>query len=361
MLCWHVSLVKSATGRMERVRILAVGDSYMPARYFREALASLERTHEVRYADADEESPYVPATPSELKLAEYLGSPRALAERVTGVDVLLVHGAPVTAEVLAASAELRLVGCARGGPLNIDLAALSERGVPLVNTPGKNSEAVADLTIAFVVMLARGVPKAIRFLEDGNQVRDNWEGARFMGGDLREHTLGLIGYGQVGQRVARRALAFGMSVLVYDPFVPVSEVERVRDLEELLRRSDFISLHARATAVNHKLIDADALALMKPGSFLINTARESLVDEHALDAALESGRLGGAALDVFQPGAPGTPPLLLRHENVVVTPHIGGATRETLKQGADMLAAEVALFAGGEPLLHVVGNAEVPG
>jgi D-3-phosphoglycerate dehydrogenase len=276
-----------------------------------------------------------------------------------GVEVLAVQGAPVTAEVLAAGAGLRLVACARGGPLNVDLDALSARGLPLVNTPGKNSEAVADLTLAFLVMLARAVPLAVRFLEEGRRVRDNWEGARFMGADLREHTLGLVGYGQVGQRVAQRAHAFGMSMLVYDPYVQADGHEQVQLLDELLRRSDFVSLHARATPATERIIDAPAIAAMKPGAVLVNTARESLVDEDALDAALSSGHLGGAGLDVFDSPPVGEPSRLLRHENVVLTPHIGGATRETLKQGAEMLAADIARFGAGEPLAHLVESVGV--
>ncbi|HEX3979550.1 MAG TPA: NAD(P)-dependent oxidoreductase [Solirubrobacteraceae bacterium] len=326
----------------------------MPTRYFREAFALLAETHEVRYADADETSPYQPETPSERKLSEFLGSPRSLAAEMDGVEVLAVQGAPVTAEVLAAGGGLRLVACARGGPLNVDVEALSARGLPLVNTPGKNSEAVADLTIAFLVMLARGVPTAVRFLQEGRRVRDNWEGAQFMGSDLRDHTLGLVGYGQVGQRVAQRAQGFGLGVLVYDPFVQADGPEQVQRLDELLHRSDFVSLHARATPATEKLIDAAAIAAMKPGAVLVNTARESLVDEDALHAALSSGHLGGAGLDVFDSPPAGERSRLLGHENVVLTPHIGGATRETLKQGAEMLAAEIARFGAGEPLAHLV-------
>ncbi len=342
-----------------RVRILAVGDSYMPTRYFREAFAGLEGAHQLTYADADETSPYAPETPSERRLAEYLGSPRALAADLAGVEVLAVQGAPITAEVLAAGSGLRLLACARGGPVNVDLDAVSARGLPLINTPGKNSEAVADLTLAFLVMLARGMPRAVQFLKDGRRVRDNWEGARFMGADLRDHTLGLVGYGQVGQRVARRARAFGMSVLVYDPYVHADGHEQVSELEELLSRSDFVSLHARATPATERLIDARAMASMKAGAILVNTARESLLDEDALDAALESGRLGGAGLDVFDSPPAGERSRLLRHENVVLTPHIGGATRETLRQGAEMLAADIARFAAGEPLHHVVDTVGV--
>ena len=218
---------------------------------------------------------------------------------------------------------------------------------------------MADLTLAFLIMLARGVPSAARFLQDGRRVRDNWEGARFMGADLRDHTLGLVGYGQVGQRVAHRAQAFGMTVLVYDPYVEALDADQVQGLDELLGAADFVSLHARAGAENVNLIDEAAIAAMKPGAILVNTARESLVDEDALDDALQSGRLGGAGLDVFDSPPEGERSRLLRHDNVVLTPHIGGATRETLKQGAEMLAAEISRFADQEPLHYLVANVGV--
>jgi D-3-phosphoglycerate dehydrogenase len=345
-----------------RMRVLAVGDSYMPVRYFQDAFAALEPAHILEFLQVDPERAFKPQTPSEHKLREYQGSPVELIERMAGVEVLVVQGAPVTEAVLDASQGLRLVCCARGGPVNVDVDAVSARGLPLVGTPGKNAEAVADLTIAFLVILARGLPRAQRFLEEGNQLRDNWEGAQFMGSDLRRHVLGLVGYGQIGRRVAQRALPFGMTVLAYDPdpYATVDRpVERVESLDELLARADFVSLHARATAENENLIDVAALARMKSGAFLINTARETLVDEEALDEALASGRLAGAALDVVRPTSASGRHRLLRHENVVLTPHLGGATRETLLQGAEMIADEIVRFAAGEPLVNVVNRSVV--
>ncbi len=339
------------------MRVLAVGDSYMPRSFFKEAFEKLQCSHQIEYIDIDGAAAFAPASESELRLREYLGSPDQVADHMTGVEVLAIHGAPVTDDVLAGSSELRLVCCARGGPVNVDIQAVNDRRVPLINTPGKNAEAVADLTIAFLVMLARGIPTAMRFLEQGGQVRNNWEGSQFMGNDLRGHTLGLIGYGHVGRRVAARATAFGMRQLVYDPYVEVTEVEQVDGFEDLLTRSGYVSLHARATNSNQHLVDARALAVMQPGAFLVNTARESLVDEEALDAALDSGHLGGAALDVFAWGQPGEEPRLLRHPNVVLTPHIGGATSETLLQGARMIAQEIERFAADEPLANVVNAA----
>jgi D-3-phosphoglycerate dehydrogenase / 2-oxoglutarate reductase len=345
------------TGRIQ-VRVLAVGDSYMPRSYFSRAFKKLERSHHIEYIELDGTATYSPSTPSEMRVREYIGAPQLIVERMKDVEVLAVHGAPVTEDVVNASDALRLVCCARGGPVNVDVAAVTHRGIPLTNTPGKNAEAVADLTLAFLVMLARGLPKATGFLGNGGRVLDNWQGAQFMGNDLRGHTLGLIGYGQVGKRVATRAKAFGMRQLAYDPYVEIGEVETAPTLEDLLTEADYVSLHARATGDNVHLMDAHALATMKSGAFLVNTARASLVDEDALDVALASGHLAGAALDVFEEEATGRS-RLLRHPNVVLTPHIGGATAETLLQGALMIAAEIERFAADEPLANVV-NLPVP-
>jgi len=344
------------------VRILAVGDSYMPTGYFRRAFAPLEGRHEIAYLQVDREREFVPASESELGLREYQGDPAEIAGAMAGVEVLVVQGAPVTDVVLDASDRLRLVCCARGGPVNVDMRAVTARRLPLVTTPGKNAEAVADLTIAFIVMLARRLPEAQGFLADGGQLKDNWEGARFMGRDLRGLVLGLVGFGQVGQRVAVRALAFGMDVLVYDPYceapVPPPLIHEAQ-LDDMLGCADVVSLHARASSENSELFGPANLAKMRPGAVLVNTARETLVDETALDEALRSGHLGGAALDVVHSSPPGLPHPLLRHANVIVTPHVGGATEETLLQGAEMIAQEIGRLESGEPLLNVANREAV--
>lgn len=337
------------------MNILVVGDTFMPTRYFADRFGPLEELHRIEYLQIDPDRPFEPVSASELRLREYQGSPAEIVEHAAAADVLVVQGAPVTDAVLDAAPGMKLVCCARGGPVNVDVDAVTARDLPLITTPGKNAEAVADQTLAFLVMIARGFPKAQGFLDAGNQVTDNWQGSKFVGHDLRGHTLGLVGYGQVGQRVALRAATFGMHVLVHDPYSGFAEengVEQVETLDELLARSDFVSLHARATSENANLIDAAAFASMRPGSFLVNTARETLVDEEALDEALASGRLAGAALDVFSASPPGRHPLL-RHENVVLTPHIGGATYETFWQAAEMIADEIGRLAAGLPLVNV--------
>lgn len=345
------------------MKILVVGDSFVPVSVFERGLAILQGAHQLDYLQLDESQELVPATASELSIREYLGTPSQIAKRAGGADILVVHGAPVTAEVLAAAPNLKLVCCARGGPVNVDVAAVSARHIPLVNTPGKNAESVADQALAFMIMLARGFPKAQRFLIEGGTLGESaFEGARFIGHDLGGHVLGLVGFGNVGSRVHRRALAFGMRLVVYDPYVRVGDLastEQVSTLAELLAKSDFVSLHLRATSEIENFFGASQFNAMKPGSYFLNTARESLVDEAALDAALASGHLAGAALDVVRPRAQPGPHPLLRHENVVITPHVGGATHETLLRGVTMVADEIQRFAASEPLRAVVNRAEV--
>jgi len=342
------------------VGVLAVGDAYMPAGLFTAALASLGDAVAVTELQIAGTEAAPPRTESGKLLREYVGDPANLAAALPGHEVLLVHGAPVTAEVLD-SAPLRLVCCARGGPVNVDVAAASARGIPVTNAPGRNAEAVAELTIALALMLIRGVAVSARYLIDGGQLaRSTFEGSQFIGGEAASMTLGLVGLGNVGREVAARGQALGFTMLGYDPALPdtiPSGVTMVA-LDDLLSRSDLVSLHARATADNRHLFGAAAFARMSRGALFINTARESLVDEDALAEALANGTLAGAALDVAERRPAGDRHPLLDLPNVIVTPHIGGATRETLRRGAEMAAAAVASVVSGSTPNHLV-NPEV--
>jgi D-3-phosphoglycerate dehydrogenase len=337
------------------VRILVVGDSFVPVAVFEGVFASLAGDHDVRYASIDEHLVLAASTPSELAISEYLGVPAQLAELVGDADVLVVHGAPVTEEVMRAGSNLRLLGCVRGGPVNVDVAAATRLGLPVALAPGKNAAAVADLTLAFMVMLARGVVDARAFLSgNGGQMGSTFDGARFIGSELGDATLGLVGFGRVGEQVEARARGYGMRVVVYDPHIarnaPVSFVDT---LDDLLGQADFVSLHARSTPETHNLIGAAQLAAMKRGAWLINTARETLIDESALLAALADGHLAGAAVDVLCAPAAGERHPFVDHPRMLVTPHIGGATHETLRRGAQMVADAVVAFAAAEPLPHL--------
>jgi phosphoglycerate dehydrogenase-like enzyme len=228
----------------------------------------------------------------------------------------------------------------------------------VVITPGKNADAVAELTIAFMVMLARRLPEVIRHVESGGEFgHDNYEGAHWFGHDLAGHVLGLIGFGQIGRRVAARAIPFGMRIVVSDPFVDPAVIRasgaEPMDLAGLLETADFVSIHARATPDNRGLIGPAEVARMKSGCYLINTARDSLIDEDAVRDGLATGRVAGLALDVVSPSpATGRHPLLA-FPNVIITTHIGGATHETLHHGGEMAAAEIRRLIAGEPLVNL--------
>lgn len=331
-------------------RILVIGDSYMTAEVFTKAFAARGLAADTVTVTIAEPTWNTDA------IHEFEGDPAEIAERAKGYDILAFHAAPITSDVLAALPDVRLLGCARGGPVNVDLTAAKERGVRVTTTPGKNAEAVADLTIGFLISLIRNLPASLRDVDervaDGRPLAEStFEGARWFGREVGTTRLGLIGYGNVARLVAARARALGATVTAYDPYVDpatVSDVTIVSDLDELLRSNDVVSVHARATAENRHMIGERELALLPAGGFLINTARESLVDENALLAALESGHLGGAALDVNEPDGPWQE--LVDQPNLVLTPHLGGATFETLARGADMLASEIQAFIAGDPL-----------
>jgi len=351
------------------VRILVVGDSYCPASALRPALEGLPG-HEVAFTDVIDEAGWVPSSASELRVKEYLGSPAQVIAALDRPDVLVVQGAPITEAVLDAAPGLRLICVARGGPVNVDMETVNARRIPVVTTPGKNATAVAELTIAAMIMLARRIPEALRHVHAGSELYvDNYEGAAWFGQELEGKTLGIIGFGQIGQRVAVRARALGMRVVAHDPFVDAAVVrERAEGplaLDDLLAVADHVSLHARATADNRGMLGADQFARMKRGTYLVNTARDVLIDEDALFEALRSGHLAGAALDVASPTPAGRPHRLLAFPGVLLLPHIGGATMETLANGGRMAAAEIVRFAAGEPLVNlanpaVLDRAEAP-
>jgi D-3-phosphoglycerate dehydrogenase / 2-oxoglutarate reductase len=345
------------------MRILIFGDSFVSVDDFTQAFVDLAKQHDVKYVKMDESVKAVPSTESEKKIKEFLGTPKQVISELKGEEILVVHGAPVTDEVLAAAKGLKLLCCARGGPVNIDVQAATKRGIPVVTAPGKNAVAVAELAIMLMIMLARNIKRAsIHVMKERVVSKDNYEGAQFLGHELDGKTLGLVGYGRVGSRVATRALSFGMSVLVYDPLIPTSAIEapgiKATDLETLLISSDYVSLHARESKENENMMGERQFELMKKGAYFINTARPSLVDEDALLRSLTSGKLAGAAMDIvkYLPERPETP--FLDIDNVIVLPHIGGATYETTTKGAFIVAAQVKRYLAGQNIETLI-NPEV--
>jgi D-3-phosphoglycerate dehydrogenase len=246
---------------------------------------------------------------------------------VTGIDGWIVRGATkVTRRLIEAAPKLRWIGRAGAGLDNIDVAAAKERGIEVMNVPGANAVAVAELVFGLLLALLRHLPEA-----DASVRRGEWDKSRFMGRELRGKTLGIVGLGKIGSAVARRALAFEMKCVGHDPLVSDAEVRAMGveplALDDLIARAEILTLHVPIASETKGLIDAARIARMPRGAILVNAARGGLVDESGLLAALESGALAGAALDVFAEEPPRGSPLL-DHPRVVRTPHIGAATVE---------------------------------
>jgi D-3-phosphoglycerate dehydrogenase len=269
------------------------------------------------------------------------------AAELQGAHGILLRPGYITASLLDRLPDLRVVAVHGAGVDQVDVAACTARGVQVTNAPGANADAVAELTLGLMLSLARRIPESAARVGRERV----WGEARHTGSELRGKTLGLLGIGQIGRRVAAFANAFGMRVLAHDPGVPAAEVSargaRPASLERLLAAADYISLHLPALPATRHLIDERALGLMKPGAYLVNAARGPLVDEAALVRALQRGRLAGAALDVLDGEPPDRDSAIFSAPNVILTPHMGGSTHECLATIARTAATDIARVLGG--------------
>jgi lactate dehydrogenase-like 2-hydroxyacid dehydrogenase len=265
----------------------------------------------------------------------------------------------VDAAILARAPGLRVVSNMAVGVDNIDVAACTSRGIPVGHTPGVLTEATADLAFALLLAAARRVPESMADARGGGWT--TWSPTGWLGLDLDGATLGIVGMGKIGLAVARRAAGFGLRI-VYASRRPVDAAPagaRRVELAELLGASDFVSLHVPLTAETERMIDASALALMKPTAILVNTSRGGIVDQAALVAALAAGRIAGAALDVSEPEPLPTVHPLWGMKNVVLTPHIGSATTGTRRRMAELAVMNVLAGVEGRALPHCVNCADL--
>jgi len=289
----------------------------------RAAVDMLKKEHEV-----------VEAEPSMEELKEMIGEYEG---------ILIRSRTKLTADIISAAKKLKVIGRAGIGVDNIDLKAATEHGIIVVNAPGSNSLSVVELTIGQMISIARKLVKADAHVRSGE-----WKRKAFVGVELMGKTLGLIGFGRIGSEVAMRAQVFGMNVITYDPYVKREVAENmgvrvVETKEELLKESDFVSIHALLTDETRGLISAPEFGIMKDSAFIINCARGGIVDEKALYDALKNRKIAGAALDVYEHEPPVNSPLL-ELDNIIFTPHIGASTREA-QQRAGTVAAEQMLTA----------------
>ncbi|HEU4318713.1 MAG TPA: hydroxyacid dehydrogenase [Acidimicrobiia bacterium] len=287
-------------------------------------------THRVLVTDKVELSGLYPLVDDDsFEIVEIADSSTSeFAEALPIADALVVRSATtVTAEMLGAASNLKAVGRAGVGVDNVDISAASDRGIAVFNAPGGNTIAAAELTMALLIAVARKIPAAEASVRSGQ-----WERAAFKGVELRGKTLGLIGAGRIGGEVAIRCQSFGMSVIVYDPYLTEQRAEELNielvRLEDVLDQADFISIHVPLTDETRDIVGREALERMKTTAFVVNASRGGVVDEPALAAALHAGEIAGAALDVYD-----TEPLpidspLRDAPNLVLTPHLGASTAE---------------------------------
>jgi len=268
-------------------------------------------------------------------------SSRQLRKIVSNYDALIVRSrTKVAKEIVEAGRRLKVIGRAGVGLDNIDVEAVEKKGIMVLNVPEAGVNAAAELTIGLIISLARSIPRADRSMKEGK-----WIKKELMGWELRDKTLGIVGLGNVGERVARTAKALGMKILVTKRTPPAPELLRELEaefvlLEELLQRSDVVTIHVPLTPQTRHMIGAQEIQLMKKGAFLINTSRGAIVDEKALLDALKSGKLGGAALDVYEIEPP-EDMSVIRLPNVVCTPHIGAQTERTHRITAVSIAEKI--------------------
>jgi len=283
-------------------------------------------------------------------------SPEELLGVIPGAHALIIRSATkVTKEVLEAGADLVVVGRAGIGLDNVDVTAATERGVMVVNAPQSNTLSAAEHTMALLLAQARNVPQAHSALKAGR-----WERSKWTGVELSDKTLGIIGLGRIGKLVAQRAMAFGMKLVAFDPFVGEERARQINvellGLDELVARSDFITLHLAKTPETIGLINAELLAKAKPSLRIVNVARGGIVDEADLAAAIASGTIAGAALDVFDT-EPTTESPLFELDSVVVTPHLGASTEEAQDKAGDTIADMVQLALAGDFVPYAVNVA----
>jgi D-3-phosphoglycerate dehydrogenase len=264
----------------------------------------------------------------------------------------------VTSEIINAAKNLKVIGRAGSGLDNVDRAAATKKGIVLMNTPGGNTITTAEHSIALMVALARQIPQATISMKAGK-----WEKKKFMGVELFNKTLGIIGIGNIGSQVAKRAQGLAMNVIAYDPFLSEDKakamgVEKV-DIKELFRRSDFITIHTPLTPETKNMINKETIKMMKPGVRIINCARGGIINEKDLYEALVGGKIAGVALDVFEKEPPENNPLL-KLNNVISTPHLGASTKEAQENVAVAVAEQVVDYLIHETIRNAVNFPSIP-
>lgn len=316
------------------MKLVGIGDLFIPASYIEKGFAPLrEKGHLVEVMDwplksFDELQNYNLLV--ETQGCQALQPPQCVFELCADADVIVTQFCTVTRELVDACPKLKAIGVLRGGIENVCSEYAREKGIEVFNAPGRNAEAVSDFTVGMIICEARNIARGHHGILTGRWIRDYSNSGMIP--DLPGRTVGLIGCGAIGMKVAKKLSGFDMTLLGYDPFASAERCKEAGielvELDELMARADFVSLHARLTAENRHLIDARRLSLMKPTAYLINTSRAGLIDEAALVEALRAKKIAGAALDVYEHEPPQPDDPLLALDNVTLTPHMAGGSND---------------------------------
>lgn len=340
--------------KMSKEKLLVVGDHFILPDLMRSSLGDLADRFEI--VEASTPFPLEPFRDI-AEVREASGSEEQMIEVLKNVSICIAHHAPLTRRVIENAPDLKLFIVCRGGPVNVNLAAATEHGIVVAYTPARNAAATAEHTVAMILSAIRAIPSTDAALRGGHWKGDyTWETAGF---ELETATVGLIGYGAIGHIVARILKGFGATVLVYDPYAKISSEGLIQQVElnELLERSNVVSLHARETPESRGILGAEQFARMQRGSVVVNCARGSLMDYDAVADALRTGHLFAAAADVFvaEPLPPDSP--LLQLPNFILTPHIAGGTRQAAVKATRIAAEELRQYLEGG-LLRYCANPE---
>ncbi|MCG2770343.1 MAG: 2-hydroxyacid dehydrogenase [Chloroflexota bacterium] len=348
------------------MRVSVLGDLFMTNDLLRTALERVFQGSGIcfEYEFLTDGWPAEPVQQNE-EVMEFVGSDDEVVTRVVEAEIILTHTAPITRKVIDAAKHLRVVGAARGGPVNINTQACTERGIPVLYAPGRNSGAVAEFTIGLILAVTRNIVRSHISLVQEKRWRGDLYVHESVGLELGSAVVGIVGFGAIGSKVAHLCRCFGSRTLVYDPYVSQREVKELGheavQLDELLENSDIVTLHTRLTPETKGMLGEREFALMKESAFLINTARGELVQHEHLYAALAKKRIAGAGLDIFEAEPlPANSPLY-QLDNMVATSHLAGASIQAAEIGAMRMADEIFKFVSGTETPAYCANPQVLG
>lgn len=341
------------------MKLLAIGDKFIPKESMNEGLKELDK-YGIDVTIREWEHENLEMLQKDNLLIEQHGPDaveltQELVGDISEYDILVVQFTPISKQIIDKAKKLKIIGVLRGGVENIAYEYAATKGITVMNTPGRNARAVAEFTMGMILSEVRNIARSHAALKKGE-----WRKKFPNSGAIPElcgKTVGIVGFGAIGQLMAGYLKAFGCNVIAYDPFLNVNfDGVNIVELPYLMKNSDIITIHARLTADTHHLIGRKEISLMKPNAVLVNTARSGLVDEKALKEALEKGKISGSALDVFDVEPLAEDDILMKLDNVTITPHAAGSTKDAFTNSPKLMRDILIKTIKGEKRLPIING-----